>query len=299
MSLKTEIMGGIRWTDFDDPQDPELDEMARTLHFHPLALEDCRNGLQLAKIDDYGEHLFIIFNPLRWDPTSMDLEIQEVGVFLGKDYLVSVHRQICTSIEQSVRDAGRFSIKSSGRLFHALIDNTVDQYLPVLDAIGDRIDDLEDQAYEGPSSKFLENVFALKRSLITFRRAVGFQREMLNTLLRYDNELIPREIQPYLRDVYDHVLRAQELVESYRDLLTGILDIYLTSISNRTNDVAKLLALIGTLFVVPTLISGIFGMNVPLPYGLNDNPQAFWWVIGGTAAITGSMLGWFKYRGWW
>ena len=299
MSLKTEIVGGVRWTDFDNPQDPEFDEIVRTLHFHHLAVEDCRNGLQLAKIDDYGEHLFIIFNPLRLDPTSMDLEIEEVEVFLGKDYLVSVHSQPCPSVEQAIRDAERFSIKSSGRLFHALIDNTVDQYLPVLDAIGEQIDALEDQAYEGPSSQFLEDVFSLKRSLITFRRAVGFQREMLNTLLRYDNELISREIQPYLRDVYDHVLRAQELVESYRDLLTGILDIYLTSLSNRTNDVAKLLALIGTLFVVPTLISGIFGMNVPLPYGLNDNPHAFWWVVGGTVTITGSMLGWFKYRGWW
>jgi magnesium transporter len=299
MVLKTEIVGGVRWTDFDNPQDPEFDEIARTLHFHPLALEDCRNGLQLAKIDDYGEHLFIIFNPLRLDPTSMALEIEEVEVFLGKDYLVSVHKQTCPSVEQAIRDIGRFSIKSSGRLFHALIDNTVDQYLPVLDAIGEQIDVLEDQAYEGPSAKFLEGVFALKRSLITFRRAVGFQREMLNTLLRYDNDLIPREIQPYLRDVYDHVLRAQELVESYRDLLTGILDVYLTSVANRTNDVAKLLALVGTLFVVPTLISGIFGMNVPLPYGLNDNTQAFWWVIGGTVGITGSMLGWFKYRGWW
>ncbi|MGA7952439.1 MAG: magnesium/cobalt transporter CorA [Gloeobacterales cyanobacterium] len=299
MSLKTEIVGGVCWTDFDNPQDPEFDEMARSLNFHPLALEDCHNDIQLAKIDDYGAYLFIIFNPLHLDPTSMDLQIQEVEVFLGKDYLVSVHDQPCASIEQAIRDAARFSIKSSGRLFHALIDNTVDQYLPVLDAIGEQIDVLEDQAYEGPSAKFLEDVFTLKRSLITFRRAVGFQREMLNTLLRYDNELIPRDIQPYLRDVYDHVLRAQEMVESYRDLLTGILDIYLTSLSNRTNDVAKLLALIGTLFVVPTLISGVFGMNVPLPYGLNDNPQAFWWVIGGTVVITGSMLSWFKYRGWW
>ena len=290
---------GLLWLDLDEPMSPALDELAARYGFHELAVEDCRNKQQLAKVDYYDGYSFIIINSTHYTQRPCEVKLKELDVFLGPDYIVSVHNGPSQSVTEIVQklgaNANRFD--RPDEVLHALIDIVVDRYLPTLESIGDTIDIVEDELLIHPDVKLLETIFDLKRSLLQFRRAVSAQRELLNVIVRDDTALIQKEMRIYFRDVYDHAVRALDLVETYRDLMTGALDIYLTQMANRTNDIVKALTILATIMLPLTLVTGYFGMNFEyMP--LLKNPNGIWHLTGGLFAIIATMLIYFKFKKW-
>ena len=182
-------------------------------------------------------------------------------------------------------------------MLHAVIDVVVDRYLPTLDSIGDTIDKVEDELLLNPDVALLTTIFDLKRGLLQFRRAVSSQRELLNLLIRDDTPFIHEDMRIYFRDVYDHTVRAMDLIETYRDLLTGGLDIYLTQMANRTNDIVKGLTILATIMLPLTLVTGYFGMNFEYIPWLK-NPHGIWYTTGALLVITLSMLAFFLHKKW-
>jgi magnesium transporter len=290
---------GLLWLDLDDPMNIALDDLARTYHFHELAVDDCRNISQLAKVDHYSGYDFIIVNTTRYTDSPCEVTLREIDVFLGPDYVITVHFGASQAVDEVAKKAanGALNLTRPDMVVHAIVDIVVDRYLPTLDEMGDTIDDVEDQLLINPDVKLLETIFDLKRGLLQFRRAVSSQRELLNTLIRDESPFIHKDLHIYFRDVYDHVVRAMDLVETYRDLLTGGLDIYLTQMANRTNDIVKGLTILATIMLPLTLVTGYFGMNFAyIP--MLKHPLGIYYTTGGLLFITLAMLGWFKYKGW-
>src|SRR6185436_19610081 len=288
---------GLLWLDLDDPMSKSLDELAARYGFHELAIEDCRHGIQPAKIDHYTGHSFVIINTTHYSDQPCELKLREIDLFLGPDYAVTVHFGISNAVVDVEHRIATWAKKVAhpDHVLHAVIDTVVDRYLPTLDSIGDTIDRVEDEVLIHPDVKLLETIFDLKRGLLQFRRAVASQRELLNVLIRDSSPLIREEMHIYFRDVYDHSVRAMDLVETYRDLLSGSLDIYLTQVANRTNDIVKALTILSTIMLPLTLVTGYFGMNFEFIPTLKD-PNGIWYATGGMLAITISMLTFFKYK---
>jgi magnesium transporter len=290
---------GLLWLDLNDPMSHDLDDLAVRYGFHELAIEDCRHHIQLAKLDYYDGYSFIIINSTNYTEKPCEVQVREIDAFLGPDYIVTVHEGPSAAVEEIQKHVALNAkhLSRPDQVLHALIDILVDRYLPTLDHIGDTIDDVEDQVLIRPTPVLLQTIFELKRGLLQFRRAVSSQRELVNLLIRDDSSLIHQDMRIYFRDVYDHVVRAMDLVETYRDLLTGGLDIYLTQMANRTNDIVKALTILATIMLPLTLVTGYFGMNFEyMPFLKSGN--GIWYATGGMLVITISMLAFFKLRKW-
>jgi len=298
--LKTIVdVPGLLWLDLDDPMSHELDDLAARYGFHELAVEDCRHHLQLAKIDYYDGYTFIIINSTHYTDKPCEVKVREIDAFLGPDYIVTVHEgpsQAVEEIQKRIASSAKH-ITRPDQVLHALIDIVVDRYLPTLDQIGDTIDEVEDELLINPTATLLQTIFELKRGLLGFRRAVSSQRELLNMLIRDDSPLVQEDLRIYFRDVYDHAVRAMDLVETYRDLLTGGLDIYLTQMANRTNDIVKALTILATIMLPLTLVTGYFGMNFERMPLLKD-PRGVWLTTAVMLIIVAGMLGFFKRKKW-
>jgi magnesium transporter len=290
---------GLLWLDLDDPMSKTLDELGARYGFHELAIEDCRHGIQPAKIDYYKDHNFIIINTTHYSDEPCALNLREIDVFIGPKYVVTVHYGSSKAVEDVEHRiaTGAKSLEHPDQVLHAVIDTVVDRYLPTLDSIGDTIDRVEDGVLINPDVKLLETIFDLKRGLLQFRRAVASQRELLNVLIRDNSALIRDEMHIYFRDVYDHAVRALDLVETYRDLISGTLDIYLTQMANRTNEIVKALTIVATIMLPLTLVTGYFGMNFEYIPTLKD-PNGIWYVTAGLLVVTVSMLAFFRYKKW-
>jgi magnesium transporter len=298
--LRTLIdIAGLLWLDLDDPMSRALDDLAARYGFHELAIEDCRNKHQLAKVDYYDGYSFYIINSTHYSQKPCEVRLREIDAFLGPDYIVTVHYGESLSINEIERrlTQNQTHYDRPDEVLHAIIDIVVDRFLPTLESIGDTIDLVEDELLIHPEVRLLEMIFDLKRGLLQFRRAVSAQRELLNVVVRDDTSLIHKEMRIYFRDVYDHAVRAMDLVETYRDLLSGALDIYLTQMANRTNDIVKGLTILATIMLPLTLVTGYFGMNFEyIP--LLKNPNGIWYTTGGLIVITVVMLGYFKLKKW-
>lgn len=290
---------GLLWLDLDDPLSQELDRLAEKYGFHELAVEDCRQGLQLAKVDYFDDYSFYILNTTHYVEKPCEVMTKEIDAFLGPDYIITVHFGKSNAIQEVEKKlkAKNHLLVHPDRILHAIFDIVVDRYLPTLDQIGDTIDMVEDEVLINPSIELLETMFSLKRGLLQFRRAVSSQRELLNAIIRDESEFISDDLTAYFRDVYDHAVRAMDLVETYRDLVSGGLDIYLTQMANRTNDIVKGLTILATIMLPLTLLTGYFGMNFEyIP--LLKNPNGIWYTTIGLFVITVLMLGYFKYKKW-
>lgn len=288
---------GFRWYHVEDVRGPALDELAQQFGLHELAIEDCRSERTRSKLEEYENHVFVVANTIHFDPKTCESWFGEIDFFVGKDFLISVHegpsRTAQAVLPKFQADA---KLAHPGRLLHAMLDVVVDRYLPVLDAIEGRIESLEEEVHKGPSSRLLAEIFTIKRALIEFRRVAAGMREVLNQLLRCTEPWL-RSQHAYFRDIYDHVVRALDFVETYRDLLTGVLDVHLTAIANRTNDIVKVLTIYATLALPFLLITGYFGMNFSdLP--LLNRPHGVLYVTGGMGVIAIGMLWLFRRKGW-
>ncbi len=259
----------VEWFDIRDPNDPELDRLAQRYTLHPLHVEDCRHRNQRAKIEEGAGYLFMVLKPIELDD-ECEMTTGDLDLFLGPDYLITVQEMQCRTVSnrfaqfQAAKDRKQFR---ADQLFYRIMDELVDTYPPVLDRLNELIDQIEDQVLARPDPRTLQRIFELKRTLMAFRRVLGNTRDVASHLQRTESGLIHDDMYPFIRDVYDHLARNMDLVEMQRDLLTGAMDIYLSSVANRTNQVMKVLTVLSTIALPAIVVSGFYGMNTKdLPF---------------------------------
>lgn len=253
----------VLWVNVNDPTGEDFDELAAQFGFHPLAIEDCKNGHQRPKVDEYQGYYFIVLYEARLSE-DQHLELHEVNLFLGKQYLVTVHTAPVNTIaatERLWRGWTDLAERGTGLVAYLLIDAIVDGYLPLLDRLSDRMDDLEDQIFEDFRPEAIEEIFRIKKQLLFLRRAIVPLRDVFNTLLRREQQIFSRETMVYFQDVFDHLIRVSETIDTLRDILSSTMDAYLSVSGNRMNLVMKRLTSIATILMSVTLIAGIYGMN--------------------------------------
>jgi magnesium transporter len=292
MTGVTQPLPGVAWYDLNDPSSPALDELAKQYHLHELQIEDCRH-LQRAKTEDYEGYIFTVLKALQSGKT---LKFLDFDIFLGKDFLITVHAGSCPAIDKAVQRAQQQKMQRLDKLFYVLVDHTVDEYLLVLDAFAEKISDVESDVLERPEPPVLRRIFSMKRNLIDFRRNAGGMREVVNQLMRREQGFLGDDLDPFFRDVYDHIVRTVDLIETYRDLLSSSTDIYLSAVANRTNQIVKVLTVWGTVALPLVVITGFFGMNLPLPWQHDPLGAVYASVL--MAAIGGLILWYFRKQGW-
>ena len=258
-----ELVPNILWVDVSNPGSQDFDELAAQFGFHPLAIEDCQNGHQRPKVDEYQGYYFIVLYEALLLPDQR-LELHELNIFLGRNYLVTVHSQPIRAIEVAERLWNGWTDlaeRGTGLVAYLLIDAIVDDYLPLLDTLSDRMDDLEDQIFEDFRPEAIEEIFRIKKQLTFLRRAVTPLRDVFNTLLRREQPIFSRETMIYFQDVFDHLIRVADTIDTLRDMLGSTMDAYLSVSGNRMNMVMKRLTSLSTILMSVTLIAGIYGMN--------------------------------------
>jgi len=282
---------GLLWVDFtSEPPETSL-PVLQIFDFHALAIEDALQETHAPKIDDWGEYVYLVLNYMRLmeGAGGWDTEIDELDIFLGRNFIVTHHDHPIPPLEAvwnaSQRDP-RYAKDGADHLLYKIIDAVVMDYMPIIEKIDDEIDLIEDRVFDQPSSEILGRLFTLKRVLLAMRRILLPQREVLNKMARDEYQVIDRRDRVFFRDIYDHLVRLHDINESLRDLVGGALDTYLSVINNRMNEVMKTLTLITTLFMPLTFVTGFFGMN----FFSADPPQEVWTLPAAFYATLGLML---------
>ncbi|MBI5878822.1 MAG: magnesium/cobalt transporter CorA [Chloroflexi bacterium] len=289
--------GGHVWFDVIAESEADFAWLEQSFHFHPLTIDDCRQHDARAKISDYDGYLFITLHTpiVNADETTSD----EIHVFLSERYFVTVHdtpNSVITALVEIQSKNFQLSEWGTSFLFYRLGDLAVDAYFPVLDEVADRVDDLEDQIVNVATRDQLSGIFTLKRDLVFLRKTLGPMREVFNALLIRRYPLIDERSLVYMRDVYDHVVRFYDIIDTYRDLASSALDTYLSSVSNNLNDVMKRLTIITTIFMPLTFVTGFFGMNFQhLPF---DSDIIFWVAMTTMLGSAVGMLIFYRRKGW-
>ena len=273
--------GGPLWVDVDPANRAQFALLEKVFGFHPLAIEDTLNPATRPKIEDYGDFLFLVVRGIRFleetdDP--YDIETYNLYFFLGRDFLVTVHahhsRSVAAMADRLERNPDILA-RGAARLMHGIADMVIDHYFPILDQIDEFIDGLEDRVFGEFDDSALRDIFSVKRLTLTLRRHLAPQREVFNALTNRPSALLAPEIQLYYRDIYDHVLRINESLETYRELLSSTMDSYLTQVSNRLGAITKALSIVATVSIPFVVVSGMWGMNFArMP--LAEHPWGFW-----------------------
>ena len=281
---------GDLWVDIDVRSEAQHGWLERVFHFHPLAIEDTLNPHSRVKYDEYPGSLFVIVRGVRFDESTADpydLTTSNLCFFLGPHFLVTVHRtdgSVCHEVAERVEANPDVLGRGTGRLMHALMDESVDRYFPILDQIDDFVDDIEERVFLAEDPTAIREIFSVKRLVLNLRRHLVPQREVLNALTNRPTPLLAPEAQVYFRDVYDHVLRITDSIDTYRDLLSSTLDSSLSQTSNRLATVTKTLSVLATLSIPFVMLSGMWGMNFAhIP--LSDAPYGFWLLLLGQLAL--------------
>jgi magnesium transporter len=276
-------------------------DIGRTFNLHPLVLEDIINTDQRPKLDSYDDYLFLVARFFSYDKGAMAISSEQVSIVLGHNFVLTFQERKTGSFdplrERLRADKGHIRKSGADYLAYSLLDIIVDRYFIVLEQIGDDCETLEDELLRKPNAAMLQSIHRLKREAMELRRAVWPLREVVNALIRNDAGFFQSATVPYLRDVYDHTVHLIESLESVRDLLAGMLDIYLSSISNRVNMELRALTVVAMLFMPATLIAGIFGMNFKVMPLLQDM-DGFWVAMGMMAVIAIAMGLIFWRRQW-
>jgi magnesium transporter len=297
----TGLLAGNRffWLDLDQPNADDFEILRDVFGFHPLAVEDSEHFDQRSKLDDYDDFLFIVV----YGATPDGDQLVEVHCFYSERFLITIHRDDCPAfadIRRRYRDRDK-TIDQPSLLLYRVVDGLVDSFFPILGVFDNRIDELEDQIFLRADDQQLQEIFGMKRLLVGMRKAVTPQRDTFASLMGRIAELpgLAEEDERYFRDVYDHLIRISDLIDSYRDLLTGAMDVYLSTVSNRLNTVMKQLTVIATIFLPLTFITGFFGQNFGWMVGHIGGLPAFLALgLGSEIVLVVILLTFFKRRGW-
>ena len=276
-------------------------EIGNRLGFHPLIQEDIVNTQQRPKIEEYEDYIFFVLKMITYDEETAEVDIEQVSFILRDNFLISFQERqgdCFDVIRQRIKEnKGIIRKMSADYLAYSFIDFIVDGYFTVLEKIGDRIEVIEDELVVNPQIETLHDIYNMKRKMIAIRKSIWPLREVISRLDRLGSKHFKETTRPYLRDVYDHTIQVIDAIETYRDLLSGMLDIYLSSISNKMNQIMQVLTIVGTIFIPLTFLAGIYGMNFEyMPeLGWRYAYPALWCIM---IIITGIMVIYFRRRKW-
>ncbi|NQE34825.1 magnesium/cobalt transporter CorA [Microcoleus asticus] len=283
-------------------------QMGEVFDLHLVAQEDVVNVPQRPKVVHYENHILIIAWMVMIKPNSENFHKEQVSLLLGKHYLLTVQEEPDYDCFDPVRDRIRKaqgSIRKHGSdyLAYTLLDAIIDGFFPVLEVYGERIEELEDEVVVNPTRRTLEKIYKIRRELLTLRRAIWPQRDAINVLIRDSSDLISPEVRIYLRDCYDHTVQVMDMVETYRELSSGLMDVYLSSVGNKMNEIMKLLTVISSIFIPLTFVAGVYGMNFDTEKSPFNMPELNWyfgyplcWAL--MLAIASALVYFFWRRGW-
>lgn len=290
------------WLNIDGIHNLELIEnIGKQFDIHPLTLEDIVNTGQRPKVEEFDNYLYIVLKMIHVAEDSNEIRSEQVSLVLGNTFLISFQEapeDVFDPVRERIRK-GRSRIRKGGvdYLAYALMDAVVDHYFVILEKVGAAIEALEEDLLTDPTPKTMQSIHDLKRELIYLRRQVWPTREVINTVAKGDLSLVQENTVVFFRDVYDHTIQIVDTIESYRDVLSGMLDLYLSTISNRMNEVMKVLTIIATIFIPITFVAGIYGMNFKFIPELEWKwgYPAFWILVSGLVLI---MFGFFRRKKW-
>ena len=292
------------WVDVDVGNRHQVAVLEKVFGFHPLAIEDTLSPNSRVKLEEYPGYLFMIIRGVRFcDETSedpYDLETFNLCFFLGANYLVTVHGEYTASIPgvlERVERAPDVLGRGVARLMHSIMDGAVDAYFPIIDQIDGFLDTLEDRVFVNFDQEALRDIFSVKRLVLTLRRHLSPQREVFNVLTNRPSALLTHELQVYFRDIYDHVLRINDSLETYRELLSSTLDSYLTQVSNRLGAITKGLSIVATLSVPFVVVSGMWGMNFDV-IPMSKTHYGFWLMMVLQLGFGLGLVALLKWRKW-
>lgn len=287
-----------------------LQRLANVFSLHPLVLEDIVNVAERPKIEDYEDQLLIIARMVVPKERICGFYSEQVSFILDQNYLLTVQEEPEHDCFESVRmriDKSKGIIRKQGAnyLAYALLDAIIDGFFPVLERYGDRIEELEEEVMNNPSRQTLQEIYQIRRELLQLRRTIWPHRDVINSLIRDGYELINEDMKPYLRDCYDHAVQVMDMVENYREITNGLMDVYLSAVSNRMNEVMKFLTVISSIFIPLTFIAGIYGMNFNTEKSPYNMPELNWYfgyplclalmaVVAGGLALAFWQKGWFS-----
>lgn len=294
---------GVTWIDVEGLQDVTIiKELAQRFNIHPLTVEDILNVSQRPKVEEFDNYSFMTLKSLHWnDPNSM-ISTHQLSIILGKNFILSFHETYSSAVELiRARLQGstsqRLREQSGDYLVYRLIDATIDEYFVVLEVMGDKIEAVEKEIISAPTQQNMRSIYRLKRQLLILRKVVWPLREMVSHLLYEENGFISRFTRVYLRDAYDHIAQAIDTVETFRDMLSNLLDVYLSSLTIRMNEIMKMLTIITTIFIPITALASIYGMNL-INIPLMKSPYGFTIVALLMIASVVTMIFYFRRKKW-
>ncbi|MEH1863501.1 MAG: magnesium/cobalt transporter CorA [Nostoc sp.] len=299
----------ISWVDVQGLGSQDiLQRLGKVFELHPLVLEDIVNVPERPKTEDYEDQLLFIARMVVPKERSCGFYSEQVSLILGKNYLLTVQEEPEHDCFEGVRsriEKNKGIIRKQGAdyLAYALLDAIIDGFFPVLELYGERIQELEEEVIVKPTPQTLQNIYQIRRELLQLRRAIWPQRDAINSLIRDAPDLISEEVRIYLRDCYDHTVQVMDMVETYRELASGLMDVYLSAVSNKMNEIMKVLTIVSTIFIPLTFVAGIYGMNFNTEKSPYNMPELNWYwgyplCLAVMAAIALGLLFFFWQRGW-
>lgn len=304
--LKTVTDQGVLWIDVDGLSDVHvLEQLGQHFGLHPLSLEDVLHIPQRPKLEDYDTYEFLVMRAV--DPTNPGGETEQISLFLGTSFVLTFQERpgdAFEAVRQRIRQArGRIRHAGADYLAYALLDANIDHFFPLLESIGERLENLEDVVMQTPTRETLEEIYRLRRTLTHLRRVLWPTREAVNAFAREESVLMTEPTRLFLRDCYDHVLQVLDVLESYRELATGLTETYLSSQSYHLNEVMKVLTIMSTIFIPLTFIAGIYGMNFDASKSPLNMPELNWYwgypfSLGIMAVIAVSLVVYFRRKKW-
>jgi len=287
------------WVDVENPDKGDFDFLKKNFPLHSLACDPVFESSSRPRIIDFEKHLLIVFHEPILEEKS--IAYSRLDIFLGKNFLITVHKNSLASIDtikENLGDSPKIMKKGPSFLMYNLLDHVVDNYFPVLDDFDARADELESEVFLKADKNTLKKLFSLKRKVLRLRKRIGPQREVLAILSRHDSKLIDQDSIIYYRDVYDHLIMLSDMLDIYRDLLTSILDVYVSMQSNKLNEVMKVLTVIATIMMPLTLITGFYGMNIVFPEVQFFGPDSYFFIFFLMLILSVVMVLYFRKKEW-
>ncbi len=291
----------LLWVDIEAPSLAEIDLMQHVFHFHPLAVEDSIHNETRAKLEQYADHLFIVINPLTHDPDHNRIELRELDIFIGKNYVVTVHpapEPLLAEARSRFMDMRKGISLSSGVLLHTLLDVVVDSYFPLVEDAVDAIEAVEDKLLDDRTPPITEELVQLKRMMRNLSRVVWPTQTVMTYIANHYHMLDGEQLEYYFRDVQDHLLRLAEIIANLRENLTSLLDLYMSATSNRLNKVVNRLTIITLAIGALSVLTGFYGMNFEQTWPPFNTPNGVLLVIGLMIAVELAFFGFLRLRKW-
>ncbi|MCG7844787.1 MAG: magnesium/cobalt transporter CorA [Methanomassiliicoccales archaeon] len=292
----------VTWLNFSGLADVEtIRQLGEAFGLHPLVMEDILHLGQRPKLELYDNYVYLVVKMIYRGENGKEIAYEQLSVVLGESYVLSFQERegdVFDNIRERIRNnKGRLRKSGADYLAYSLLDSVVDNYFPALEKVGDLVESIEERLSDNPDPVMLGDIYRLKREVIFLRKSIWPLREVIATLMRQDTDLVSPSTNTYLRDVYDHSIQVMDVVETYTDMLSGLLDVYMSTVSNRMNEIMKTLTIIATIFIPLTFIVGLYGMNfIYMPELRNE--MAYPMVLIGMTGVSALMVFYFRRKGW-